>query len=52
VRNAGQRILLAEIVTREGATVAAAAGGTKAHPALQAMATARAQARALLSDLA
>ena len=40
----------AEIIRKEGATVAAAGGGTKGHPALQALATARSQARALLTD--
>lgn len=40
----------ADIVRTEGATVPAAGGGTKGHPALQALATARSQARALLTD--
>jgi P27 family predicted phage terminase small subunit len=40
----------AAIVRKEGATVPAAGGGTKGHPALQALATARSQARALLTD--
>ena len=40
----------ADIVRKEGATVPASGGGTKGHPALQALATARSQARALLTD--
>ena len=40
----------AETIRKEGATVPAAGGGTKGHPALQALATARSQARALLTD--
>lgn len=39
----------AAIVEREGTTVAAGAGGVKAHPALGALATTRAQAVSLLA---
>ena len=39
----------AATVAREGTTIPAG-GGSKGHPALQALATARAQARTLLSD--
>ena len=41
-----------EIIAKEGATIAAGSGGRKAHPALAMMATARAQATALLAQFA
>ena len=39
-----------QIIADEGATIAAGSGGRKAHPALAMMATARAQATALLAQ--
>ena len=41
-----------EIIAEEGATITAGGGGRKAHPALAMMATARAQAAALLAQFA
>lgn len=41
---------LAEVVRVEGTTITGSSGATKAHPALTAIATARAQAHRLLAD--